>query len=297
MRRVPLLILAALLASGCRTPAEDPFARDPLPEDDDDDVVEPTNLGGAWIEFQRTTVFPDPSATAAAFATYFAPSDYQAAPPLPKELDACRSGTDEAADITLPGSTLDAGVTSLVLLDGTEAALEDWDPDAGRWRADISNEDWVPAQEYDVTIAGGEDIEARSLPGQLGTPEVMALLDTPTWTDDGLALRWFGANNNSHIEGRWISDPVEGGEDEGLVRWVTCRLHDDGEEVIDLDEFVSLDGLDGTFVLYRSRTTSFQFDEETFGTVVGSSVVTAAWEAPPLGDDDDSSADDDDSGR
>ncbi len=293
-QRLLLLLLTLSLLAACRQPAPDPFDRDPSGDDDDDDDAAPPEPG-AWIEFRRINVHPSPTASALALATWFESSDeFLPRVPMPKVLDTCHGGVALDGAIGLPESTLDAGVTTLLLVDGTEVALDEQDDD-GVWQAELSTEDWEPTQEYTVLVGGGEHVEAQNLAGQLGTPDVMVLDETPEWSEDGLVLEWYGANFNGEVYGTWISDLVTEGEDAGSRYWLGCRLDDDGEHVIDLDEFDALQGMEAHFELARLRTVDFQIEPDFFGSVVGSTVTIAEYVPPPsTGDDDDSALDDDD---
>jgi len=298
--RLLLLLLSLALTfplAACGPEDDDPFGRGDSGDDDDDatEDVGPEDIAG-WIEFQRrSNVSSENTVEVFAFSAFFPPVPVDFGAPVPQEMDACASGTSQPSLFDLPQNQYDVGNTVLHLAEDEEAVIEDLDPELNRFVVEIDTESWVPEQEYGVSLVGGADADAATFDGILGTPEVLALTDDIVEVADGLLIRWFGQNSNGHIEARFIGAPLEvEGEDEGAIRWVACRLNDDGQHTLAFSEFDVFDGDQTLVELVRKRSTDLEYAPDRIARVVGSSVVHTPWQFPDVPGDDDDSADDDD---
>ena len=291
------MVLLLPVLPGCPPDEPDPFPRGTGDDDDDDtdDEVGEDDIAG-WVQFtRRSAISAENTVEVSAFAAYFQPELVEYGPPVPEEMDSCASGTTQPSEFDLPQHQLDVGDT-VITLDAVQITLDEIDPELSRYFTEAGTEDWVPEQEYDVRITGGSAAEAATFEGALGTPEVLALTDDLVEVDDGLLIRWFGQNSNSHVELRFVGDPLDvEGEDEGAIRWVACKLVDDGQHTIAPAEFEVFDG-DLTLVsLSRKRSTTIEIADNRRVRVVGDSQVHAQWAFPDVpGDDDDSGHGDDD---
>lgn len=301
MRHLLLSLLLLLPLLACGPADDDPFGRGDGTSDDDDatEDVNEEDLSG-WVEFQRRSIVSSENTVEVfAFASYFQPLPVEFGAPVPQELDRCASGTSQPDLFDLPINEQDVGDTAIVLIDGSEVLLDEIDPELNRYLTEADTESWEPEQEYSIRITGGGDGEAATFEGSLGTPEVLALTDEVTEVADGLLIRWFGQNSNGHVELRFVGEPLQvEGKDEGAVRWVACRLHDDGQHTIEYSNFDVFDGDVTLMELTRKRSTDFEYAPNRTARAVGSSVVHNQWIFPDVpGDDDDSAdhGDDDDS--
>ncbi|MCP4871031.1 MAG: hypothetical protein GY898_20180 [Proteobacteria bacterium] len=300
MRHLLLALLLALPFVGCGPDDDDPFGRGGTPTDDDDGTedVDPEDISG-WVEFRRRSIeSAENTVDVIAFAAYWQPLPVEFGAPVPQETDQCTSGTNQPDLFDLPQHENDVGDTIIELQDDEEVLLDEIDPELNRFFAEVGTESWEPEQEYTIRITGGADGEAASFDGALGTPEVMALTDAVTQVADGLLVRWFGQNSNGHVELRFVGEPLDvEGKDEGAVRWVACRLHDDGQHTIEYSNFDVFDGDVTLMTLTRKRSTDFEYAPNRIARAVGSSVVHNQYVFAELpGDDDDSGhhPDDDD---
>jgi hypothetical protein len=288
-----LLALAVpLVVAGCQPEEPDPFDRsgNGSGDDDDDDATDEPGedaLDG-WIEFVRDNVHGSTQASVEILASWFPAQEVERRPDFAADLDGCSERTLESTDFDVPDSTLDAGGTTLVLLDGTEVPLQ---LSGGLFRATLPSAAWVGEQEYVVRVGGGADIPPLELTGaeSLGTPA--ALLVTSVELDPGvdLTIDWTGENNNGEVLLHLVGE-----DDDGETALVGCRLSDDGDATIPWDELEGLEGLEVYMEMVRSRSTDFDIPEERIGRVEGISQVRHLLDFPDLGDDDDDDAVDDD---
>ena len=266
---------ALLFATGCSGSNNGGFNTsddDDSAVGDDDDTVFVETDRSAYVEFNRQTTFGEDKATTLLYSSWFNPRDFLARIPLPAKVDSCHSGENPAGvysgegfdDFVLgaPFTQDDIGSPTLTTPSGR---IIDMTLGENYWFGVTESNDWESHAAYDISISGGADRDAAQYPGALGTPAALTLL-TMDQDDEGLALSWYGGNDNGHVELRIIH--TTDGPDNNHI-WVVCRLFDDGEETVLWADLDSLAGLESEVELLRSATANFDTDMEVPGVATG----------------------------
>jgi hypothetical protein len=287
--RLPLLLLASLLAIGCGTSADDDDTGFSTSPDDDDTTSDDDDTGlsdlnrSAYVEFNRLTQFEEDEATTELFSSWFNVTDFLVRIPLPAKIDSCHSGQDPAGTYTggdlgdyilgAPLTQHDIGVPSVTTPDGRVIELSLGE---NYWVATTESNDWESHSDYDVAISGGNNRDAASYPGALATPSVLTLLSLDQ-DKDGLRLEWYGGNNNGHVELRMVHTTEDTTQ---LDIWVVCRFFDDGEATAAWADLALLGGLEVRLELMRSATANFETDQGAPGVASGISSTVSTITLP-----------------